>query len=530
MSAAAAPLNTAAEIQIDRQEMLSRLGDRLWRLDNLYTVETENGDVVPFKLNAEQRQFLASAHNRNLILKARQLGFTTLVCLLMLDACLFNSNTKCGIIAQTREDAEKIFTIKVKAVYDRLPEAIRKLRPVNTDRAQQLSFANGSYIWVGTSHRGGTLQFLLVTEYGKIAAKTPEKAREIRSGAFQTVHGDNTIIVESTAEGNEGAFFDMVQVAEAKQKQRQPLTRMDFKLHFFPWWKKASYRLPPEEAKHVVISPALGKYFEELRLNHGVSLTHEQQAWYAKQSETLFEDVFREFPSHPGEPFFTGVEGAYYRTQISLAREQGRIGHLPHDASLPVITMWDLGLDDYMACWFMQVHGRSLHFIKYMEWQDASLEECVQAVLKLPYTWGKMAMPHDVRTREKVRKLSCEKFLEEQGFTLVVAPGTAGVVKDGIGKTRLLFSRMKFDQTACADGIKRLENYRKRWNNVLGVWMDEPRHDDNSHGADALRTGALVMEQLERAGGAAAPPARKVTPGPLRSRTQTRAKARSWAG
>lgn len=490
-----------------KAELVAKLGDRLWRLDNLYTVEDENGSVYAFRLNAEQRKFLLEAHSRNIILKARQLGFTTLACLLMLDACLFNSNTKCGIIAHTKDTAEKIFTIKIKAVYLRLPEAIKKLRPPNTDRAQQLSFPNGSYIWVDVSHRGGTLQWLLVTEFGKISVKYPDKAREIVTGAFATVHGENTIIVESSAEGNEGQFFTMCQVAEGKAKSKTPLTRLDFKLHFFPWWTKESYTLSPAEAAHVPIGPVLAKYFEELRLKYGIILTPGQKAFYAKMAETLQEDIYREFPSHPSEPFFTGVEGAYYATQLARAREEGRVGVVPHEATLPVITMWDLGLDDYMAVWFMQVWGRSLHFIKYLEWTDSSLEECIQDILKLPYTWGKMAVPHDVRTREKVRKLSCEKYLEAQGFKLVIAPGIAGVVDDGIGKVRLMFPRMKFDAEGCQDGLKRIQNYRKKWNVSMGVWMNEPRHDDNSHGADALRTGALVMDQLEKAGGAASPSA-----------------------
>src|SRR5689334_8912313 len=105
---------------MSRAELLIKLGDREWRLDHLYTVEDENGNVLAFRMNDEQREFLRKAHTRNIILKARQLGFTTFICLLMLDACLFNSNTKCGIIATTREDAEKFFTIKIKAVYDRL--------------------------------------------------------------------------------------------------------------------------------------------------------------------------------------------------------------------------------------------------------------------------------------------------------------------------------------------------------------------------------------------------------------------------
>ncbi len=509
---------------IDDQAIVAKLGDRLWRLDNLYTVETEDGRVIAFKLNDEQRKFLEDAHSFNIILKARQLGFTTLVCVLILDACLFNSNTKAGIIAQTLDDAEKLFTTKIKHVYDRLPALIRTLRPATTDRAQQLAFANGSVIWVDTSHRGGTLQWLLVTEFGKICARTPAKAKEIKTGAFNTVHAGQTIIVESTAEGNEGAFFEMCEVARAKAEQGAPLSLLDFKLHFFPWWTRGSYSLDPAG---VIISATLMAYFERLRIEHGIKLTAGQKAFYAKKAELLGEDIYREFPSTPKEPFFTAIEGAYYSLQLARAREEGRIRSVPHESALPVITMWDFGLDDYMACWFLQIYRRELRLIRYMEWQDSSLEECIQDILRLPYTWGKMAVPHDVEVRDLVRKSSRRQFLEAQGFKLEVAPGTPGVIDDGIGKVRLNFSRMVFDDQNTFDGRQRLQNYRKQWNPVLGVWMNQPRKDINCHGADALRTGMLKLEELERGGGAAAPakPARK--PG----RSQARARGgRHWAG
>ena len=67
------------------------LGNRRWRLNNLYTCQTKEGRIVPFRLNWAQEALLDGLHECNLILKARQLGFTTFIQLFMLDACLFNS-------------------------------------------------------------------------------------------------------------------------------------------------------------------------------------------------------------------------------------------------------------------------------------------------------------------------------------------------------------------------------------------------------------------------------------------------------
>jgi hypothetical protein len=61
---------------------------------------------------------------------------------------------------------------------------------------------------------------------------------------------------------------------------------------------------------------------------------------------------------------------------------------------------------------------------------------------------------------------------------------------DGVGATRSFLARCVIDKTNCKQGIKRLDNYKKTWNTQLGAWRNEPAHDENCHGADALETGA----------------------------------------
>ena len=74
----------------------------------------QESTVIPFIPNRAQRRFMARMWYRNIILKARQLGFTTLVAILWLDYALFNADQRCGIIAQDKGAAENIFRDKVK--------------------------------------------------------------------------------------------------------------------------------------------------------------------------------------------------------------------------------------------------------------------------------------------------------------------------------------------------------------------------------------------------------------------------------
>lgn len=134
-------------IPADEDELARCLMDPEWRLFSgcLYQIivkgepiKNDKGEVVdegdsfvmPFQPNRAQRRFILRLWHRNLILKARQLGFTTLIAIMWLDHALFNGNQRCGMIAQDRETAEAIFRDKVVFAYDHLPEEIRQRFPL----------------------------------------------------------------------------------------------------------------------------------------------------------------------------------------------------------------------------------------------------------------------------------------------------------------------------------------------------------------------------------------------------------------
>jgi hypothetical protein len=79
-----------------------------WRINNLYKVINKEGNAVTFKLNWAQQDLYKNMWYMNVILKARQLGMSTMIALLFLDRCFWNSNQTAGIIAHTREDSEML--------------------------------------------------------------------------------------------------------------------------------------------------------------------------------------------------------------------------------------------------------------------------------------------------------------------------------------------------------------------------------------------------------------------------------------
>ena len=489
--------------------MTAKLNDRWWRLNNLYWIVDEHGNRIKFK--PENREVQTYLYNNlwffNEILKARQHGITTFFCLLFLDVCLFKSNIEAGIIAHNAKDASKFFKRKVKYAYDNLEvDAIKLIRKPKGDSASELAFANGSSITVGTSLRSSTLQYLLVSEYGKLCAQTPEKAREVRTGALNTVHVGGFVAIESTAEGIDGHYYDLVQTARNLQKTGAPLTKMDYKHFFFSWHRKPEYRLDPEG---VIIPGEMKEYFQELELKYGVILDDWQKAWYVKKFETQLDEMKREFPSTEDEAFEASVIGAYYRRQMTKTREDGRICDVPYNPGALVHTGWDLGVDDNMAIWFYQLAGPWVDFIDYYENKDEDLAHYVGIMNEKRYMYGNHYAPHDIKKRGSVIDVTpvIDLAKTELNISFTKIPRANDFVED-INQVRQLFYRFRFDKARCNfmngarewRGIHSLDSYRKGWDKQNMRFKDKPVKNWATDAADALRTvvhGVLAESKLD---------------------------------
>lgn len=482
------------------------LADPEWRLSNLYKIiikgdgDDDEGMVVQFRPNRAQRRFLSRLHHRNVILKARQLGFTTLIAIAWLDYALFNENVRCGIISHDRESAAVIFRDKVKFAYENLPEILRLAMPLKADNASELLFAhNNSSIRVGTSMRSGTIHRLHVSEYGKICAKFPDKAREVATGSLPAVPLTGIAVIESTAEGADGDFYKMTQRALAHEEAGKELTSRDYRLHFFPWWEEEGYRLPLAEARTVTISNRDADYFDTIEGEIGRVLTLGQRAWYVSTRDNDFqgnpERMWQEYPSTVKEAFQRSTEGSYYASELAAARKTGRIKqHLPVVESIPVDTFWDIGRRDHTAIWFVQKVGLEYRVIGFYEASGETLHHFMTYLQNTGYLWGRHYLPHDAaHKRLSDTNKSTEEMLNDLGLRNTEIVPRIDNELNGISMLRTLFPELWFDETKCADGLKRLAGFKKRWNKTLGAWMNEPADDDNCHGADALRQLAQAV-------------------------------------
>jgi hypothetical protein len=480
------------------RQALDQFSDWRWRLNNLYWITDKSGHRTLFRMNWAQESLFGGMHYMNVILKARQLGFTTFIQLFMLDRAVFLPDVRCGTIAHTLDDAKVIFRDKVRFPYDHLPDGIKEAVPVVNDNASELMLGNNSSIRVGTSLRSGTLQYLHVSEYGKLCAKYPEKAREVRTGALNTVQAGQVVFIESTAEGQEGHFFEICEAAQTKARMGGRLTELDFRFHFFPWWQEPQYAIDPQG---VVIAADMARYFDKLAAQ-GISLTAAQQAWYVKKAETQLEDMKREYPSTPEEAFEASVEGAYYGREMARAESEGRIGAFPAHAGLKVNMTFDIGMHDYTAIWFWQAtteRARIVGFYKnHNEYMPHYLSYARDLYARNGWREGDVWVPHDAKVREWAAERSRLEAMQSAGLYSRLRLVPDHTVHDGINAVRTLLPQCEFDQGECAEGIRDLKHYRKEWDEERAVWRDTPRKDAAAHGADAFRYIAVVYRDVPR--------------------------------
>ena len=484
-----------------KPEHLARLRDKFWRLNNLYWITDKRGKPVRFKMTPEQQAYFEGMHTRNIILKARQLGFTTEVCIIQLDAALFEG-AKCALIAHTLNDAKRLFREKIKYAYDRLPAEIRAANPASNDAAGELVFKKGGSLYVSTSFRGGTLRYLHVSEFGKICAKYPDKAREIVTGAFEAVSTDCFTTIESTAEGRAGYFFDYCQTAEKAALSGATLSQLSWKFFFFSWWMNPQYAIDPVEP----LPQRLRDYFDELEAQHSLKLRDRQKAGYHATATHLGDDMKREYPSIPAEAFQQSVEGAYYAKQFAVLYSQRRIGQLPDNKHLPVYTFWDLGVGDSTAIWFVRVVGNEFHVIDYYENSGEGLRHYMKILKDKGYTYAEHWAPHDIDNREFANDGKSRRQLAREGYevdgeiysiSFNVVPKLG--VDEGIELVREILPRCAFDSAKCEEGISHLEAYRKEWDAKRGCWKDNPLHDFTSHASDGFRYFAVAMSRTKPA-------------------------------
>ncbi|HEX7642989.1 MAG TPA: PBSX family phage terminase large subunit [Burkholderiaceae bacterium] len=193
--------------------------------------------------------------------------------------------------------------------------------------------------------------------------------------------------------------------------------------------------------------------------------------------------------------YLKNSEGDYYKHQMAAVRAEKRICRIPR-LDLPANTFWDIGNSDGCAVWIHQQVGMEDRFIGYYEDRGQTLGHYVRQLKALPLNWNKHFLPHDAaHKRLSDTNKSTEQMLNDLGLVNTVIVPVISDLNRGIQMTRNHFPSAYFDEEACREGIKRLENYRKKFSTSENRWMDEPNKANGcSEAADAFRQWAQAKE------------------------------------
>ena len=295
----------------------------------LLQVRTREGRTRPLKANAAQRAFEGRRGERNIVLKARQVGMTTWAAARFFLKTITQPGTLTLEVAHTKEAAEEIFRI-VHRFVERLPEELRE-GPLRTSRAnvRQIVFPemDSQYRVVTAGDRnagrGLTVQNLHCSEL----ARWPGDPAETLAGLRASMAPGAELILESTPEGVGGCFHEEWQKAAETGMVR----------HFFPWWMERRYRTK------AVDEASLSEEERELMLRHKLDL---EQIGYRRQIRADFLGLARQEYAEDEESCFLASGESIFE----LGAIEARLATM----AAPVETRWN----GEMEIWLPPLKGK----------------------------------------------------------------------------------------------------------------------------------------------------------------------------
>lgn len=274
-------------------------------LHQLSIVDTKSR-LVPFRLNWAQEEYLAEVHRQHgerkpvriIVLKARQLGISTLTEGIMFLWCMMHHRTRSLVIAHDVDSGQHLLSI-TENYWETYP--FKQLYTNKYKSKNELSWVeNHSAMKVQTAANTKAGRSKTLTSMHASEVAFWEKAQTTMLGLNQALHPEpNTFAcIESTANGVGGFFYDQWNAAVQGEIEYVPL--------FFPWWRHPQYSW-----SHITHNdpPPLGKLDDEERVLRRVGVDDDHLAWRRWAIKNLtnssLEDFHQEYPSTPEEAFIT---------------------------------------------------------------------------------------------------------------------------------------------------------------------------------------------------------------------------------
>jgi len=368
-------------------------------LSTFLKIQDKQKRLVPLKLNAAQAHFLRNRTGRDIILKARQLGFSTLIQGLWYKAAVTSS---CTTLTMAHLDTT---TQALRRMADRfhanMPANLQPRRELaNATLATYPDFGSEALILTAGSPnaaRGTTTSHIHASEVAFW-----RDAEAIMAGAMQSLTPSGVVILESTANGAQGWFYD--RCMEAMNG------RGIWKLHFYEWWWSPDYCLP--------VSAPLDLTDDERRLQKQHGLSDGQIAWRRHKIDEIGATLFQqEYPESAMQAFIVSGGNVFGQLSHALTDEPAT-----YDATKTYIGGVDWGqADDYTVLSIMCVEDNREVYLG--RWRQMSWLAMRAQIVDACRAWGvcKLVVERNSAS-SNVESLAAE--LESAGLQITIEPRT----------------------------------------------------------------------------------------------------------
>lgn len=305
--------------------------------------------LVPFIWNRAQLDFHRKRTKRNLILKSRQLGFST-----YLQAELFRkaiTRTYTTLTLSHNDDA----TQKLRLMADRYWENFVGEQPKRkyANAAMTTYPLHDSVAAIATAGNINTGRGDTYSEMHGSEVAFWKDAESIVVGAMQG--GDPIVTLESTPNGAQGYFYQLCMEALDGNN--------DWTLHFYPWWWDVHYKI--DGAK-------IHSYDEEeAELVKKHNLTQEQIAWRRLKKRELKQKFKQEYPEDPITCFLTSGNSYFGENLLTMFEAPMNVEYNPDHEYCAGL---DFGqVNDFTAMPILDITARrqvDLLHINKLEWKE----------------------------------------------------------------------------------------------------------------------------------------------------------------
>lgn len=299
-----------AKTIVNNEEYIKQIKEKPERMIELFFIVVDKEQrTLPFFLNFVQKDFIKRLNKAKedydkgiiidismLVLKGRQLGFTTLITAYQLACTITNKNFQGFTVADESSNTETIFQNKAKFPYDHLPDALKPTEKYNSKRELFFEKLNSSWsVDTATKNMGRsrTINFL----HGSECAFWQYGIASTQAGIGEALTKNCIKIYESTANGyndfeimwNSGRHINC----------------------FYEWWQTSEYRieLKNNEIKQKFMNDIDTKndwIYKRLKwlLNYK-KLDIEQLYWYYNKYLNYIDKelIKQEYPCSPEEAF-----------------------------------------------------------------------------------------------------------------------------------------------------------------------------------------------------------------------------------